>query len=542
MHSAEDASRDSFLAMVFIVKLPARGSAQREAQETREPGTEGEYVVKTEGTPVAEPSIVQSAGGVHGQEQAPSQVLGVQTPTKPGVGVQAEEPLPRAEFDAPVAGAVPATPTTPPKAQASPQRALDILLAPSVLRHRYVRGVDKSAIVERPERIRAVLLGIAAVYGQWDSGKAPKAETPDDLAAMLSGMDMNVEAPVADLRLLLATRTLPLDVSDPALAFVHAHKDEPAQYPTTTDFGGSVEPLGTSHLARLAQLGSMAPHEAPGASVRPPRRAPVGSDGTSSDGEGDERMHPAEIPTALPGGDLYLCGPHASGASDDRDGGSREAICHALGASVEAVDRVVAGAQASVPTLTSPELRPVPSTSLTDAQPPRAVPHLPAKRAFVLSRPPGHHCSGNDPQGFCWVNNVAVAAAHAHAQHGIDRVIVLDIDLHHGNGTQTLAWRMNADAVKADADRAARLQALRRQTRSARTAKGDKRPAWEQYLEDEALVGRRALRMCYTSLHDIESFPCEDGDPELVRNASVCVEGAHGQWIWNGKYAPVIGS
>ncbi len=43
---------------------------------------------------------------------------------------------------------------------------LDILLAPSVLKHRYVRGVDKSLIVERPERIRAVLLGIATAIGK----------------------------------------------------------------------------------------------------------------------------------------------------------------------------------------------------------------------------------------------------------------------------------------------------------------------------------------------------------------------------------------
>lgn len=54
------------------------------------------------------------------------------------------------------------------------------------------------------------------------------------------------------------------------------------------------------------------------------------------------------------------------------------------------------------------------------------------RRAFVAVRPPGHHADEATPQGFCWVNNVAIAAAHAHLQHGVTHVIVLDIDLHHG--------------------------------------------------------------------------------------------------------------
>jgi histone deacetylase HOS3 len=71
------------------------------------------------------------------------------------------------------------------------------------------------------------------------------------------------------------------------------------------------------------------------------------------------------------------------------------------------------------------------------------------KRAFVSVRPPGHHCGEDTPAGFCFVNNVAIAAAHgklqdshgndngtevttAHLQHGIQHVVILDIDLHHG--------------------------------------------------------------------------------------------------------------
>lgn len=49
------------------------------------------------------------------------------------------------------------------------------------------------------------------------------------------------------------------------------------------------------------------------------------------------------------------------------------------------------------------------------------------------------------------------------------------------------------------------------------------------------MLRERDLQIFYGSLHDIESYPCEDGDAELVRDASTCIEGAHGQWIWNGK-------
>lgn len=58
-----------------------------------------------------------------------------------------------------------------------------------------------------------------------------------------------------------------------------------------------------------------------------------------------------------------------------------------------------------------------------------------ATRAASLHRPPGHHCETAEPMGFCLFNNVAVAARHAVAVHGLERVLVLDWDVHHGNGT-----------------------------------------------------------------------------------------------------------
>jgi len=59
-----------------------------------------------------------------------------------------------------------------------------------------------------------------------------------------------------------------------------------------------------------------------------------------------------------------------------------------------------------------------------------------AASAFCAVRPPGHHATPRAPMGFCLFNNVAIGAAHAIARHGIERVAILDFDVHHGNGTE----------------------------------------------------------------------------------------------------------
>jgi acetoin utilization deacetylase AcuC-like enzyme len=63
-----------------------------------------------------------------------------------------------------------------------------------------------------------------------------------------------------------------------------------------------------------------------------------------------------------------------------------------------------------------------------------------AANAFVATRPPGHHAERATPMGFCFFNNAAVAARHARAAHGAERVAVVDFDVHHGNGTQDIFW------------------------------------------------------------------------------------------------------
>ncbi|GFF91198.1 histone deacetylase HOS3 [Aspergillus udagawae] len=121
------------------------------------------------------------------------------------------------------------------------------------------------------------------------------------------------------------------------------------------------------------------------------------------------------------------------------------------------------------------------------------------KRAFVCIRPPGHHCSTSHPSGFCWINNVHVGITYAAMTHGLTHAAILDFDLHHGDGSQDIAWEQNQKAVSA---------------------------VWNAANYKKTRVG-------YFSLHDINSFPCEYGDFEKVRNASVCIDKAHGQSIWN---------
>ena len=84
---------------------------------------------------------------------------------------------------------------------------------------------------------------------------------------------------------------------------------------------------------------------------------------------------------------------------------SAEAALRAAGAAVAAVDAVMIGA---------------------------------ARRAFCAVRPPGHHATSDAAMGFCLFNSIAVAARHAIDAHGLERVAVVDFDVHHGNGTQAI--------------------------------------------------------------------------------------------------------
>jgi acetoin utilization deacetylase AcuC-like enzyme len=58
------------------------------------------------------------------------------------------------------------------------------------------------------------------------------------------------------------------------------------------------------------------------------------------------------------------------------------------------------------------------------------------KRAFAAVRPPGHHAEPDRPMGFCLFSNVAIATKYIHQQYGVERIAIVDFDVHHGNGTQ----------------------------------------------------------------------------------------------------------
>ena len=116
------------------------------------------------------------------------------------------------------------------------------------------------------------------------------------------------------------------------------------------------------------------------------------------------RVHDAAyidtIEAASPGAGLHALDPDTSMNPHTLD-----AALHAAGGAVMAVDWVMRGEVAN---------------------------------AFVACRPPGHHATRNQAMGFCFFNNVAVAAAHALEQHGLARVAIVDFDVHHGNGTEDI--------------------------------------------------------------------------------------------------------
>lgn len=63
-----------------------------------------------------------------------------------------------------------------------------------------------------------------------------------------------------------------------------------------------------------------------------------------------------------------------------------------------------------------------------------------ARRGFALTRPPGHHAMRGQGMGFCLLNNIAIAAEYLVRNHKVQRLAIVDLDLHHGNGTQDIFW------------------------------------------------------------------------------------------------------
>lgn len=279
--------------------------------------------------------------------------------------------------------------------------------------HRFARQTTKlklQTIVERPERIRACLAGVAAAYvrlGRRHDGNefAPRPDMNDTY--------WNVKLLPRPFQIMKTSRKLSL--TDRAVTDVHG-----------TEWINELESMCNLAESRLVR--------------------------------GQNELERSTSAPALSKNDLYLCSESA------------EAFQGALGAVCDGVDRVFDSSN--------------------------------AKRAFVCIRPPGHHCSDDSPSGFCWVNNVHVGISHAATQHGLTHAAIIDFDLHHGDGSQDIAWKHNVRAQEC-------------------LDTPNEYPAYER-----APIG-------YFSLHDINSFPCEGGDFDKIMRASICMGDGYGQSIWN---------
>ncbi|KAK4660909.1 histone deacetylase [Podospora pseudocomata] len=295
-----------------------------------------------------------------------------------------------------------------------------VILQDACYGHRFSRPktskAQLSTIVERPERVKACVLGVSAAYvrlgERHQDGDFPIA--PEANPAQL---------PTIPFRIQKSDRRLPL--TSQTVTNVH----------------------GTKWMEELKIMCETA-------------ESKLAVNGKELQRPDIDRGANTGAPQKLHEGDLYLCAE------------TLEALEGALGGVCDAVDAV---------------FRP---------QGPQ--------RAFVAIRPPGHHCSGSYPSGFCWINNVHVGIMHAILSHGLTHAAIIDFDLHHGDGSQSIAWLHNA-----------------------RSAGLGKNAAWWK----KTSIG-------YFSLHDINSYPCEMGDEDKVRNASICIDNAHGQSIWNVHLQP----
>lgn len=98
---------------------------------------------------------------------------------------------------------------------------------------------------------------------------------------------------------------------------------------------------------------------------------------------------------------------------------SYDAALYAAGAVIQAVDMVASGER------------------------PPACGHDGIKKAFCAIRPPGHHAEPTYAMGFCLFNNIFVGARHAQEAHGFKKIAIIDFDVHHGNGTETMTRAHN---------------------------------------------------------------------------------------------------
>ena len=128
-------------------------------------------------------------------------------------------------------------------------------------------------------------------------------------------------------------------------------------------------------------------------------------DATPATPEQIMRVHPAEHVQRIEA--LSAAGGGPIDLDTVTSAGSYNAALHSAGGAILAVDQVLGGDE---------------------------------RFAFCALRPPGHHAETDRAMGFCLFSNAAIAARHALAEHGAERVLILDWDVHHGNGTQEVFY------------------------------------------------------------------------------------------------------
>ncbi|GAA5951055.1 hypothetical protein JCM3765_004668 [Sporobolomyces pararoseus] len=350
-----------------------------------------------------------------------------------------------------------------------------VLFQPSCLKHCYIRNQhDLNEIVERPQRIKAVTAGIASVWSKHEQAlklKLTTAEEDDELGNLMKGLSIEKKK-----RIELKGKTSPFDIlfsndqlsiDSPALKMIHSLPNYPPDY--------SLPPPPRSP-SKKESFPTHSPW--PQQLLHLIKQVPPPTPTTT--------RRESEIPPHLPQGDLYL--------SPESD----QAIFGALGAVCKGVDLIMNNGY---------------------------------DNGFIVIRPPGHHCGESNPQGFCFLNNISIASAHSHLKHGINRVVILDIDLHHGNGTQEIVWKLNEKANQILNSHHEQLQQRRRRSSSPNKSKlKDK--------DKDKDNPPRPLQIMYSSLHDVLSYPCESGDPYMISSASVQISGPHQQFIQNTHLEP----
>lgn len=139
--------------------------------------------------------------------------------------------------------------------------------------------------------------------------------------------------------------------------------------------------------------------------------------------------------------------------------------------------------------------------------------------SFIIIRPPGHHSHACLPSGFCLVNNVQIGIEYAFQNYDVSHIAILDIDLHHGDGSQDICWERAGYVGDFGIDEADDVE--------IRNEKENPRDEFGKRFAKFPKVG-------YFSLHDIKSYPTELGyaTKDNIKNASTCIMD-HDLNIWN---------